>query len=315
MVIQEYLPPAEPPARFEGPQVVVLSARTPEQLQQRAQQLLAWLDRHGDEPLADIAYTLQAGREAMEACLGMRVQDRPDLQQKLTAYLAGKADSVEDLHLGHAREHQQALAVFAHDESFAQTLAQWIARGQHGKLLQAWVHGVEVDWRLLHTGPTPPGASACPPIPLRARHTGSANRPGRRLPRLPPRQTRWRRWYRCMPCRASSPLPASFWGAAAAKAPSSCALCRLSGWLSARTCSRSASWVLADSTKSAGSPSFRPSRACSSAYSCTSTCAFAPPAPKAEIPATRGCSRPSIPGRSQADNCRCSTKGLLDHPL
>src|SRR5437868_8969298 len=48
---------------------IVLSARTPDRLRERAQQMLTLIEngQYGDADLADIAYTLQTGREAMDA--------------------------------------------------------------------------------------------------------------------------------------------------------------------------------------------------------------------------------------------------------
>ena len=76
IVIEEYIPenkerPAEDPAS-ENPAIIVLSARNEERLREKAKDLLSAIGRegYGDGRLADIAYTLQAGREGMEERLG-----------------------------------------------------------------------------------------------------------------------------------------------------------------------------------------------------------------------------------------------------
>ena len=75
-MIEEYITEnkerqAEDPAT-ENPTIIVLSARNEERLREKAKDLLAAIERegYGDDRLADIAYTLQAGREGMEERLG-----------------------------------------------------------------------------------------------------------------------------------------------------------------------------------------------------------------------------------------------------
>ncbi len=59
--------PARPQtAPSEGPQLLVLSARTATALDRRGQDLATWLDRHPDANLADVAHTLRIGRHRFE---------------------------------------------------------------------------------------------------------------------------------------------------------------------------------------------------------------------------------------------------------
>ena len=76
VVIEEYVPGAERPAVMVNnahPALVVLSAKNPERLREQVEQLVA-CDRAAIRlammDLADVAYTLQVGREAMEFRLG-----------------------------------------------------------------------------------------------------------------------------------------------------------------------------------------------------------------------------------------------------
>ncbi len=58
-------PPAPAPAAPGRPvHVLALSARTPAALERATAELAGWLDAHPDAPLADVAFTLQAGRRA-----------------------------------------------------------------------------------------------------------------------------------------------------------------------------------------------------------------------------------------------------------
>src|SRR5262249_42726627 len=76
LVIAEYAPQAQsssarPAIKGDVPTIVPLSARTTEQLQQKARDLLSFIREQGAAlSLADLAYTLQIGREPMEERLG-----------------------------------------------------------------------------------------------------------------------------------------------------------------------------------------------------------------------------------------------------
>ncbi|WP_043148508.1 KS-MAT linker domain-containing protein, partial [Pseudogulbenkiania ferrooxidans] len=64
-----------------------LSARTPEQLRQKARELRDYLAASGKEvDLAALAYTLQVGREAMEERLGLAAESPEQLIAMLSAY-------------------------------------------------------------------------------------------------------------------------------------------------------------------------------------------------------------------------------------
>ena len=66
-------PPFQEGAVLPGPFAIVLSARQPERLQERAQQLLQAIEQNqwGDEVLPSLAFTLQVGREPMEERLAL----------------------------------------------------------------------------------------------------------------------------------------------------------------------------------------------------------------------------------------------------
>ncbi|MEF3115178.1 SDR family NAD(P)-dependent oxidoreductase [Streptomyces chrestomyceticus] len=109
VVLEEHLPAADdaPDAGPGGPHLVPLSAKTPDRLRAVARALLGHLrasqEQDGDDPtaalrpaqrLADIAYTLQTGREPMAARVAFLVSDRAELAASLDAFLAGTlADS------------------------------------------------------------------------------------------------------------------------------------------------------------------------------------------------------------------------------
>ncbi|KAB8061475.1 SDR family NAD(P)-dependent oxidoreductase [Janthinobacterium sp. FT14W] len=155
MIVQEYRGGGQPAYSATGPAVIVLSARTAEQLQHKAQDLLAYLARQGDSAdLAGVAYTLQVGREAMDERLGLLAGSAGQLMQKLQAFVLGEQDG-EDAYRGHARRSREGMGLISQDEDMQEAVDKWIARKKLGKLLELWVKGLEVDWSKLYAGNKP----------------------------------------------------------------------------------------------------------------------------------------------------------------
>ena len=65
-IIVEQAPPPVASGRAADSQLILLSARTPEALEAMGQRLAAHLEAHPELPLADVAFTLQAGRQGFE---------------------------------------------------------------------------------------------------------------------------------------------------------------------------------------------------------------------------------------------------------
>ncbi len=164
VVVEEYLGPVEsrPPGR--GPYAIVLSARNEARLAEAARNLLAYL-KSGQPlpPLADIAYTLQTGRDAMEERLGLVVASVDDLIAKLAAFLDGR--TVAGLHRGRPQRVKGKLVRPEPDAALAQEIAAGIERGQWSHLLERWVSGLVFDWNQLYRQERPYRVSL-PPYPF-----------------------------------------------------------------------------------------------------------------------------------------------------
>nr|QLG04867.1 PulF [Streptomyces sp.] len=152
VIVEEYRrpDPADTASDDHGPQIVVLSAKDSARLRERARDLVDWLGRRDSvrPRLADVAYTLQVGREAMESRLALRVTSFAELTHKLTAFAAGD-DHVEDLHLGDVKRNRETLAALAADSDMAATVGAWIGKGKFAKLMDLWVKGLAFDWETL----------------------------------------------------------------------------------------------------------------------------------------------------------------------
>ena len=95
LILEEFVSdhPGVPVARAaEGPFLFILSAKTDDRLRARAEQLLRYLQQPelGLAALADIAYTLQIGREPLGERLALVANDVPEASLRLRQFLAGE---------------------------------------------------------------------------------------------------------------------------------------------------------------------------------------------------------------------------------
>ncbi len=97
--------------------------------------------------LADLAYTLQVGREAMECRLALVADSVPAAVAALRGWLAG-AD-VAGLHAGRAGEHRDILGALGKEDALGEVIARWWSQGRLDKILGLWVKGLDVDWAAL----------------------------------------------------------------------------------------------------------------------------------------------------------------------
>jgi acyl transferase domain-containing protein/NADPH:quinone reductase-like Zn-dependent oxidoreductase/acyl carrier protein/SAM-dependent methyltransferase len=138
-----------------GAVMIVLSARTERALRERMVRLQEVLrsGRFTDSDLADIAHTLQLGREAMECRTAMTVSSIAELSAKFERCLAG--EEVEGLHRGEVKPNTRALDPLRTDEDLPQLIDTWLRKGKHSKLLQMWVKGLPVPWSQLYKDSRP----------------------------------------------------------------------------------------------------------------------------------------------------------------
>ncbi|MBB6249440.1 SDR family NAD(P)-dependent oxidoreductase, partial [Rhodanobacter sp. A1T4] len=176
VVLEEYIPSTLSAPVAYGPVVVVVSARNEEQLRQQAQSLLAFLSSQPEASqieLADLAYTLQVGREAMEERLGLVVGSFTELRKKLSAYVAGDT-AIEDLHRGQVRRNKEAVTALSTDENMAHTVRNWVEKGNLDKLLDVWIKGYGLDWGVLY-GTHKPRRISLPTYPFARERYGMSS--------------------------------------------------------------------------------------------------------------------------------------------
>ncbi|WP_313913627.1 SDR family NAD(P)-dependent oxidoreductase, partial [Tahibacter sp.] len=156
VIVEEYVATAAAPFTRTVPVLCVLSARSEERLKARAQQLLDAIHRRGlaDADLADIAYTLQVGREAMDHRLAFTADTLAALSGLLQRYVGGDT-AIDGLHRGEVKRNKDALSALTEDDEFDETIAKWLARGKYAKVLDLWVKGLAFDWTRLYPQDTP----------------------------------------------------------------------------------------------------------------------------------------------------------------
>ncbi len=153
LILEEFVGdhPDEPVARAaNGPFLFILSAKTEDRLRARTEQLLEYIQRPGLglAALADIAYTLQIGREPLEERLAFVADDVPEASQRLQQFLTGEVG--EELLRGSVRANESETEQLLEGEEGRAFLDALIRQRKWQKLARFWVSGGHVEWEKLH---------------------------------------------------------------------------------------------------------------------------------------------------------------------
>ncbi|UBI81051.1 SDR family NAD(P)-dependent oxidoreductase [Ensifer canadensis] len=169
ILLQDYIPRVDVapvgPADVDGPFLIPLSARTPEQLILQVRQLVDYLGhceevggekretaRHWMRPpadLASIAYTLQVGREPWEERLAVIADSRQELRALLEGYLARKPNELKVFSGGRVAG-SRLLPLLTNDQDIHELIDSWFAKQKYIELLTVWTEGVDLDWTRLY---------------------------------------------------------------------------------------------------------------------------------------------------------------------
>jgi surfactin synthase thioesterase subunit/acyl carrier protein len=170
VVIEEYIPQDTErpniPVNAQSPAIIVLSAKAEDRLKAKVQQLLAAIQEQklSDSDLANIAYTLQVGREAMEERLALLAGSMKELEEKLKGFIAGKK-GIENLYQGQIKRNKETLNLFSADDDLQQVIDIWASKGKYAKLLDLWVKGLVFDWNKIY-GDVKPHRISLPAYPF-----------------------------------------------------------------------------------------------------------------------------------------------------
>ncbi len=140
-------------APSDGPAIVVLSAQNQDRLRQAAMRLRDHID-HADHDLADIAYTLQVGRETMECRLAFVARSTDEARARLEAWLKHPS-MAEGVCVGVGnREVPTRGGTRGRPDLSAQIVAA-LAERAAADVARLWAQGGAVDWQQWYTGPHP----------------------------------------------------------------------------------------------------------------------------------------------------------------
>lgn len=134
-----------------GQQIIVLSAQSIQQLKKLSSQLHEYLVRQKISSvagqanyLANIAWTLQTGRDAMLYRLAFVCDDLDHLMTNLSGYIAGRKDSLNTIKSDVAVEN-----TLEADEAIDSLIKTWVQRGKIGNIAKLWVKGYSISWAIL----------------------------------------------------------------------------------------------------------------------------------------------------------------------
>jgi polyketide synthase PksN len=161
VVLEEYIgtqpPPAQHAVRASSPHVIVLSAKNDERLQQQLEQLLEALSGDSfcdDRLLPSVAYTLQVGRDSMDARWAVIAATIGELRDSLRKALQANGNK----HAAGRRAQKVRpgiIAALAVDEEIQEAIEKWARRGKLSKIVDFWMSGGHVDWQRLWSGEKP----------------------------------------------------------------------------------------------------------------------------------------------------------------
>ncbi|WP_026686152.1 SDR family NAD(P)-dependent oxidoreductase [Azovibrio restrictus] len=144
-LILEEAPPRRPPAAPGGPVLLPFSAMNPERLRLVLERCCAWLEQQPQVELADLAWTLQVGRNELPCRLALVAADAASARRNLLAFLAGEAVAGLE-YVPSILERDLQPAPGAVDQA--------LAAGRWAELGAWWCAGVAVPWE------QQPGAAA-----------------------------------------------------------------------------------------------------------------------------------------------------------
>jgi acyl transferase domain-containing protein/acyl carrier protein/UDP-glucose 4-epimerase/SAM-dependent methyltransferase len=98
-------------------------------------------------PLDDMAYTLQAGREAMDERLAIVTSDCEDLLVKLNAYISGE-EAIGTVYLNNIKTSK--MKHILEGDSCNDFIKILVSRHEFDKIASLWTSGASFDWMLLH---------------------------------------------------------------------------------------------------------------------------------------------------------------------
>ncbi len=128
--------------------IFALSAKSEKSLIEYAQRILEYI-KETDIDIADIAYTLQIGRESMNYRLAVVTDSIQDLVENLNSYI-NNSKTVKFLTGVIKKNRKSAISPLDDDVDVKYLINAWIEKRNFKKLAQLWIDGFSIDWNLLY---------------------------------------------------------------------------------------------------------------------------------------------------------------------
>jgi acyl transferase domain-containing protein len=146
---------------YNSPQLIVLSAKNADRLKVYCLLMADYLEKHPCH-LAEVAYTLQTGREAMDERLAVVVSKIDELPEIFRLYHHNALN--ETIAFTGNVKNQSSSKLIIDEEDGKQFIDNLIQKRKLNKMGMFWVSGIDIDWQLLYD--TPPKRIALPTYPF-----------------------------------------------------------------------------------------------------------------------------------------------------
>ncbi|WP_052410165.1 type I polyketide synthase [Paenibacillus durus] len=153
VVIQEYIEPEYSAESASSSNVIVLSAKNEERLKSYAAHIAEFINS-SNSVMADICFTLQTGREAMEERIAFTVSNAKEAMEKLELFALGNTD-IPRFCQGRTVRRKLKENGLSEGEDNTFVTDNLIRSQELQDLARLWVSGVEIDWMQLYVGKQP----------------------------------------------------------------------------------------------------------------------------------------------------------------
>ncbi|KPA18427.1 Beta-ketoacyl synthase, partial [Candidatus Magnetomorum sp. HK-1] len=142
--------------------LIVISAKNADRLKAYCLLMADYLEKHPCD-LADVAYTLQIGREPMDERLAIVVSKIDELPEIFRQYQQNSLNETIAF-TGNAKNKQSTSELIIDEEDGKQFIDNLIQKRKLNKIGMFWVSGINIDWQLLYD--TPPKRISLPTYPF-----------------------------------------------------------------------------------------------------------------------------------------------------
>lgn len=150
IVVEEYRAKKKNTFINNEPSIILISAKNKDRLLEQIKNLKNYLELHKALNIADIAYTLQIGRQSMENRFAMIASKKDDLILALSNYIEGKDG---DFLVGNIKKNNKDSLL--EDDSLNSYVNFAIQNKELKSLIQFWIKGMKINWGLLYNNYKP----------------------------------------------------------------------------------------------------------------------------------------------------------------